>query len=98
MEVTLDDLARFVEAHPEAPAEAVYIHAMRTAGVSARSWREARSEVRTALEIFRATFLTLRRLAAAEAGEQGVRSARSGRLDLVTDDVYPQIDQRERLI
>ena len=55
----------FLEAFPDAGAEAVYIHAGQQPG-----WAEAKPETRSAWEIFRATLLILRRAERAEADKK----------------------------
>lgn len=47
-------LAAFVAAHPEAPAEALYL-----ASQPKRPWAEAGAPLRVAVETFRATYLAL---------------------------------------
>ena len=49
----LDDAAAFVRAHPDAPAEAVFL-AVRREDIA---WRDLQAQKRVAVEVFRATLL-----------------------------------------
>lgn len=55
---SIGEAASFVERHPDAPAEALYIH---TNGGRV-PWAAAGAEIRVCCEVYRATFLALLRL------------------------------------
>lgn len=57
----LEQIAPFIAAHPDAPADAIYIY-----GQGARNWTALDAYERVAVEVFGATYLTVLRLVLAE--------------------------------
>jgi hypothetical protein len=69
----LDAAAAHVRAHPDAPAEALFLALTR----EPVTWRELMARKRVAVEIFRASLLVMDRLAAADAVEAEARRPRA---------------------